>query len=49
MKLNPFKVVFPDTFNVDTNVEGLLKLIMVGGLDIAIRARPADLLTNQTV
>ncbi len=28
-----FNVVFPDTFNADTYVEGSLKLIMVGGLD----------------
>ncbi len=26
-----FNVAFPDTFNDDTNVEGLLKLIIVDG------------------
>jgi hypothetical protein len=27
-----FNVVFPETFKVDTNVEGLLNLSMLGGL-----------------
>ena len=31
-----FNVVLPDTFNVDKNVEGLFKLTIVGGLDIAL-------------
>ncbi len=32
-----FNVVFPETFKVDTNVEGLLKLIDVGGFNIALQ------------
>ena len=31
-----FKVVLPDIFNVDINVEGLLKLTNVGGFNIAL-------------
>ena len=31
-----FNVVLPETFKVDTNVEGLLKLINVGGFNIAL-------------
>jgi hypothetical protein len=31
-----FNVVFPDIFNVDTNVEGLLKLTVAGGFNIAL-------------
>ncbi len=31
-----FNVVDPETFKVDTNVEGLLKLINVGGFVIAL-------------
>ena len=30
-------VVFPETFKVDTNVEGLLKLINVGGFNIELQ------------
>ena len=29
-------VVFPETFKVETNVDGLLKLINVGGFNIAL-------------
>jgi hypothetical protein len=31
-----FKVVEPDIFNVEINVEGLLKLTNVGGFNIAL-------------
>ena len=31
-----FNVAFPDIFKVDTNVAGLLKEIIVGGLDIEL-------------
>jgi hypothetical protein len=31
-----FNVVFPDIFNVDINVEGLLKLTVDGGFIIAL-------------
>ena len=31
-----FNVVFPDIFDVDINVEGLLKLTIEGGLNIAL-------------
>ncbi len=31
-----FKIVLPHTFKDDTNVEGLLKLINVGGFNIAL-------------
>ena len=31
-----FNIVFPETFKVDTNVEGLLKLTYVGGFNIAL-------------
>jgi hypothetical protein len=31
-----FNVVLPETFKVDTNVEGLLKLTNVGGFNIAL-------------
>ena len=31
-----FNVAFTDIYNVDTNVPGLLKEIIVGGLDIAL-------------
>jgi hypothetical protein len=31
-----FNVVLPETFKVDTNVEGLLKLTNVGGFNIEL-------------
>ncbi len=31
-----FNVVFPDTFKVEINVDGLLKLIIVGGFYMAL-------------
>jgi hypothetical protein len=31
-----FNLVVPDTFNVDINVEGLLKLTIEGGFNIAL-------------
>ena len=31
-----FNVVFPNIFNVDANVEGLLKLTIKGGFNIAL-------------
>ena len=31
-----FNVVFPNIFNVDANVEGLLKLTIEGGFNIAL-------------
>ncbi len=31
-----FNVVDPETFKVDTNVEGLLKLVNEGGFNIAL-------------
>ncbi len=32
-----FNVVAPDTFNVDINVEGVLKLTVDGGFNIALK------------
>jgi hypothetical protein len=31
-----FNVAFPDIFNVDENVSGVLKLIIAGGFNIAL-------------
>jgi hypothetical protein len=44
-----FNVVFPNIFNVDANVEGLLKLTIKGGFNIALKFKFVNAAPEPTI